>query len=105
MRQDLKITFVDMIVVLGKKINKSLKETHEKTNQQWKEMNETVQDQKVEKESMKKTQAEQNLETKKFRNSISNPRVSHCQCFQQSSWSKNSLRKTSRYPIYKQQIN
>lgn len=45
-------------------MNKSLKESYENTSVQWKEMNKTMQDMKMEIESTKKTQTEGNLEMK-----------------------------------------
>ena len=53
--KDLKIVFNNMIEVLKEEITKSLKDIYENTNKQWKEMNKTVQDLKVEIESIKKT--------------------------------------------------
>ena len=47
-------------------MNKSLKQIYENTNKQWKEMNKTVKDLKVERESLKKTHSE---EIEKFRTS------------------------------------
>ena len=47
-------------------MNKSLKECQEKTNKQLKEMNETVQDLKIEIKAIKKTKIEEILEMKNF---------------------------------------
>jgi predicted nucleotide-binding protein (sugar kinase/HSP70/actin superfamily) len=60
--KDLKIVFKNMTEVLKEEMTKSLKEVYENTNKQWKEMNKTVQDLKVEIESIKKTQREGNVE-------------------------------------------
>lgn len=57
---------MNMIKFLKEKIKKSLKEIQENTDKQQKEMNKTVEDLKLEIESIKKTQTEGILETKNF---------------------------------------
>lgn len=53
---------------------KTLEEFYENTNTQWEEMEETLQDLKVKRGSIKKTQTEESLEIKVFRNSNRNLR-------------------------------
>lgn len=53
-----------MIEVLKEELTKSFKEIYENTNKPWKKMNKTVQDLKVEIESIKKIQTKVNVEIK-----------------------------------------
>lgn len=53
-----------MIEVFKEEMNKSLKEIQENTNKQFKEMNKTVQDLKMEMEAIKKIETEGILEMK-----------------------------------------
>lgn len=55
---------MNMTEVLKEEINKSHKEIHEYTNKQWKKMNKTVQDLKMERKSVKKTQTKVSMETR-----------------------------------------
>jgi hypothetical protein len=49
------MAFMNMTEVIKEKMNKSLKEIYGNINEQWKEMNKTMQDMKMEIESIKKT--------------------------------------------------